>query len=248
MLRQQKSTTTSKQVHQSCARIRENPMKQFKALTQSLWRRWTRWIPIRILSEKHRPKMIAHLQGLGAQDRYLRFGYPATDEQIENYVSHLNFERDDIYGVFNRRLEILAMAHLAFSVDPQWSTCAEFGVSVDVRLRGRGLGARLFERAVIHARNQGVALMFIHALSENTPMLKIAKKAGARVEREGSESDAYLSLPAADLDSQMNEFLEEGMADLDFQIKTRAKQFMQLLQTMQEVRKGVRKARHQSGL
>jgi GNAT superfamily N-acetyltransferase len=223
-------------------------MKQFKALTKSLWRRWTRWIPIRILNEKHRPKMIAHLQSLGAQDRYLRFGYPATDEQIENYVNKLNFERDDIYGVFNRRLDILAMAHLAFSVDPEWSTCAEFGVSVDVRLRGRGLGARLFERAVTHARNEGVALMFIHALSENTPMLKIAKKAGARVERDGSESDAYLSLPAADLDSQVNEFLEEGMADLDFQIKARAKQFMQILHTLQEVRRGVRDARHQSGI
>ena len=46
----------------------------------------------------------------------------------------------------------------------------------------------------------------------------------------------------------MNELLEEGMADLDFQIKTRAKQFLQLLQTMQEVRQGVRDARHQSGL
>jgi len=223
-------------------------MKQFKAFTQSLWRRWTRWIPIRILNEKHRPKILAHLQSLGAQDRYLRFGYPATNEQIENYVNKLNFERDDIYGVFSRRLDLLAMAHLAFSVDPQWSTCAEFGVSVDVRLRGRGLGARLFERAVTHARNQGVSLMFIHALSENTPMLKIAKKAGARVEREGSESDAYLSLPVANLDSQLNELLEEGMADLDFQIKMRAKQFLQLLQTMQEVRQGVRDARHQSGL
>jgi GNAT superfamily N-acetyltransferase len=223
-------------------------MKQFKALTQSLWRRWTRWIPIRILHEKHRPQIMAHLQSLGAQDRYLRFGYAATNEQIESYVNNLNFERDDIYGVFNRRLDLLAMAHLAFSVDPQWSTCAEFGVSVDVRLRGRGLGARLFERAVTHARNQGVSLMFIHALSENTPMLKIAKKAGARVEREGSESDAYLSLPVADLDSQLNELLEEGMADLDFQIKARAQQFLQLLQTMQEVRQGVRDARHQSGL
>ena len=127
-------------------------MKQFKALTQSLWRRWTRWIPIRILHEKHRPQIMAHLQSLGAQDRYLRFGYAATNEQIESYVKNLNFERDDIYGVFNRRLDLLAMAHLAFSVDPQWSTCAEFGVSVDVRLRGRGLGARLFERAVTHAR------------------------------------------------------------------------------------------------
>jgi GNAT superfamily N-acetyltransferase len=200
------------------------------------------------LSPKHRPKIAAHLKSLGDQDRYLRFGYPATNEQIDAYVENLDFVRDDIYGVFNRRLDILAMSHLAFSVDPQWATCAEFGVSVDLKMRGRGLGARLFERAVIHARNQGVSLMFIHALSENTPMLKIARKAGSRVQRDGSESDAYLSLPAADLDSQVHEMIEEGMADLDFQIKARAKQFLQLLTTMQEVRKGVRDARHQSGV
>jgi GNAT superfamily N-acetyltransferase len=223
-------------------------MTQLTALTKSLWRRWMRWIPIGHLSPKHRPKIVAHLKSLGDQDRYLRFGYPATNAQIDAYVANLDFVRDDIYGVFNRRLDILAMSHLAFSVDPQWATCAEFGVSVDIKMRGRGLGARLFERAVIHARNQGVSLMFIHALSENTPMLKIARKAGARVQREGGESDAYLSLPAADLDSQVHEMIEEGMADLDFQIKARAKQFLQLLSTMQEVRKGVRDARHQSGV
>lgn len=223
-------------------------MTQFTALTKSLWRRWMRWIPIRHLSPRHRPKIAAHLKSLGDQDRYLRFGYPATNEQIDAYVANLDFVRDDIYGVFNRRLDILAMSHLAFSVDPQWATCAEFGVSVDLKMRGRGLGARLFERAVIHARNQGVSLMFIHALSENTPMLKIARKAGARVQRDGSESDAYLSLPVADLDSQVHEMIEEGMADLDFQIKARAKQFLQLLTTMQEVRKGVRDSRHQSGV
>ena len=66
--------------------------------------------------------------------------------------------------------------------------------------------------------------------------------------RDGSESDAYLSLPAADMDSQVNEFIEEGMADVDFQIKLRAKQFLQVLRTLQEVRKGVRESRHQSGI
>ena len=223
-------------------------MTQLAALTKSLWRRWMLWIPIRILSAKHRPKIAAHLKSLGTQDRYLRFGYPATDEQIDGYVAKLDFVRDDIYGVFNRRLQIVSMAHLAFSVDPQWATCAEFGVSVDLKMWGRGLGARMFDRAMTHARNEGVSLMFIHALSENTPMLKIARKAGARVERDGSESDAYLSLQPANLDSQMHEFLEEGMADLDFQIKTRARQFLQLLRTMQEVRRGVRDARHQSGV
>jgi GNAT superfamily N-acetyltransferase len=223
-------------------------MIQFAALTKSLWRRWMRWIPIRILSSKHLPRISAHLKSLSPQDRYLRFGYTATDEQIENYVAQLDFGRDDIYGVFNRRLEIMAMAHVAFSADPQWATCAEFGVSVDLKLRGRGLGARLFERAVVHARNEGVALLFIHALSENTPMLKIARKSGARVQREGSESDAYLTLPVANIDSQVNELIEEGMADLDFQIKSRAQQFAQLLTTLQEVRQGVRESRHKSSV
>jgi GNAT superfamily N-acetyltransferase len=237
-----------RQIDKDVQKYGKTLMSQLSAFTKSLWRRWTQWIPVRILSAKHRSKIAAHLKSLGPQDRYLRFGYPATDEQIEAYVSKLDFMRDDIYGVFNRRLEIVSMAHLAFSVDPQWATCAEFGVSVDLKMRGRGLGGRLFNRAVMHARNQGVALMFIHALSENTPMLKIARKAGARVERDGSESDAYLSLPPANIDSQVHELLEEGMADLDFQIKARAKQFLQLLKTMQEVRKGVREARHQSGV
>jgi hypothetical protein len=45
-------------------------------------------------------------------------------------------------------------------------------------------------------------MMFIHALSENTPMLKIAKKAGAVVEHDGPETEAYLSLPRSSLDSR----------------------------------------------
>jgi hypothetical protein len=46
----------------------------------------------------------------------------------------------------------------------------------------------------------------------------------------------------------MNELIEEGMADVDFHIKVQAKQFLQMLRTLQEVRKGVRESRHQSGV
>jgi hypothetical protein len=103
---------------------------------RQLWRRWVSalalrgWIPIRSMSARHKPRILKHLLGLKPEDRYLRFGYSATDEQIARYVTGLNFERDEIFGVFNRRLELVAMAHLAFSIDPQWATCAEFGVSV----------------------------------------------------------------------------------------------------------------------
>ena len=203
-----------------------------------------RWIPIRGLSQRHRPKILRHLWALAPHDRYLRFGYPATDEQIERYVLGLNFSRDEIFGVFNRRLELVAMAHLAFSVDPQWATCAEFGVSVSDHQRGRGLGAQLFDRAVMHARNEGVQMLFIHALSENAPMLKIARRAGAKVERDGSESEAYLMLPQATLDSQFSGLVQEQMAELDYQLKQQAQHFRKALAVLQEIRKGVRESRH----
>jgi GNAT superfamily N-acetyltransferase len=231
---------------------------------QQLWRRWVSavafwepintggksslggWIPIRSLSPRHKPRILKHLLALRPEDRYLRFGYPATDEQIARYVTGLNFERDEIFGVFNRRLELVAMAHLAFSIDPQWATCAEFGVSVASHQRGKGLGVRLFNHAVMHARNEGVSMIFIHALSENVAMLKIARHAGATVQRDGSESEAYLSLPEATLDSQFSGLMQEQMAELDYQLKMQAHQFRDWLATVQEIRQGVRDARHTS--
>jgi GNAT superfamily N-acetyltransferase len=209
-------------------------------------RKSANWVPIRSLSPRHKPRIARHLRALTAQDRYLRFGYAATDEQIDRYVASLNFTRDEIFGVFNRRLELVAMAHLAYSVDPQWATCAEFGVSVSPHQRGKGLGAKLFGHAVVHARNQGVSLLFIHALSENVAMLKIARQAGAAVQRDGSESEAYLSLPQATLDSQLSGLVQEQMAELDYQLKIQANQFREWLATVQEIRQGVRDARHTS--
>jgi GNAT superfamily N-acetyltransferase len=242
----------------------ETRTNRFTSLLRQLWRRWfgaadvgpsasaavarkrASWVPIRSLSPRHKPRIVRHLQALPAQDRYLRFGYAATDEQIDRYVQGLNFERDEIFGIFNRRLELVAMAHLAYSVDPQWATCAEFGVSVLSHQRGKGLGAKLFGHAVMHARNQGVSLLFIHALSENLAMLKIARHAGAAVQRDGSESEAYLSLPQATLDSQLSGLMQEQMAELDYQLKMQAHQFHQWLATVQEIRQGVRDARHSS--
>ena len=159
-------------------------------------------------------------------------------------MDQLDFERDEIFGIYNRRLELIAMAHLAFSSDPKLDSCAEFGVSVLSQSRGKGLGAKLFDHAVVHARNEGVHMLFIHALSENSAMLNIARSAGARVERDGSESEAYLLLPAATLDSRVNQLVNDQMSEVDYQVKAKAKQFRQILSVLQEIRQGVRDARH----
>lgn len=204
-------------------------------------------VPIRALGPSHRERIATHLLALDEHDRYLRFGYAASDEQVRHYVEQLDFERDDIFGIYNRRLELIAMAHLAFSPNPEHKHCAEFGVSVLKKGRGRGFGARLFDHAVMHARNEGVDMVFIHALSENAAMLKIARNAGARVERAGSESEAYLQLPPADMDSRMTEIVEDHFAEVDYSIKKQAVQFWQFLAAVQEVRQGMIDARHQAG-
>ncbi|WP_310568212.1 GNAT family N-acetyltransferase [Hydrogenophaga sp.] len=203
-------------------------------------------VPIRSIGPAHLERVRQHLLALDAHDRYLRFGYSANDEQIGRYVDSLNFQRDELFGIFNRKLELIAMAHLAFSVDPQCHSCAEFGVSVSRQARGRGYGSRLFERAVMHARNEGVSQLFIHALSENTAMLKIARKAGAVIERDGSESEAHLRLPPADFDSRVTELINEQLAITNYQLKAQAKHFWDALALLQEIRQGVRESREKA--
>ena len=196
-------------------------------------------VPIRALGHAHRARIREHLLALSPEDRYLRFGYSATDEQIGRYVDGLNFKRDELFGIFNRRLKIVAMAHLALDIpadaDPlagEAGRAAEFGVSVAADQRGRGLGKRLFERAVVHARNEGVSTLIIHALSENAPMLAIARSGGAIVEHDGPDSEARLTLPGATLDTLVSELIEEQIAQADYRIKRGTQQIHRLVRPL----------------
>jgi GNAT superfamily N-acetyltransferase len=197
------------------------------------------------LGPRHRERITTHLLALDVSDRYLRFGYPATDAQMSKYVDMLDFEQDEVFGIFNRRLELIAMAHLAHAVATAASPVlpmSEFGVSVLPHARARGFGRRLFEHAMLHARNRGVETLFIHALTENTAMLKIARNAGATVVRDGSEADAWLKLPPDTLSSHVGELLEQQAAEIDYQLKMRARQVTGLLSVLGEAKTSSDKA------
>ena len=200
---------------------------------------WFSWVPIRSLAPRHRGRILAHLLALDGPDRYLRFGHPATDTQIEKYVASLDFERDEVFGIFNRRLQLIAVAHLAYDAPRQIADrppMAEFGVSVSKSARGKGFGVRLFDRAVVHARNRKIDTLYIHALSENAAMLRIARKAGAVIERDGSEAQAHLKLPPDTLATHMEQLLERQAAEVDYQLKRHARRFSSLLDGFAEVK------------
>lgn len=183
-----------------------------------------RWLPIRALGPRQRPRILSHLLALDASDRHLRFGYAAGDTQIAHYVDQLDFERDEVFGVYSRRLELLAMAHLAYlGRDLSRPTRAEFGVSVLPHLRGHGVGARLFERACLHARNRSIDTLVVHALTENRAMLAIARNAGAQLAHEGADSTAVLRLPPEDLGTQLSELVADQAAEIDYGLKVQAR-------------------------
>lgn len=178
------------------------------------------WIPIRRLEPRHRRRIADHLLALSPEDRYRRFGHAASDAQIQRHVTQLDFGRDELFGIFDTRLRLVATAHLACPPADQASDAgAEFGVSVLAEARGLGLGRRLFDHAALHARNRGLGRLYIHALAENTAMLSIARAAGATITRSGPEADAWVVLPPETMASQVEQWLEHGAAELDYGLK-----------------------------
>ncbi len=182
------------------------------------------WVPIRTFHARHRRQILDHLVQLDEHDRYLRFGSQASLDHLARYTAAIDFKKDEVFGIFNRRLQLVAVAHLA-AMPPMRSpagpevSCMEFGVSVLPQSRGRGLGQRLFEHAIMHARNHHASAMMIHALTENRPMIRIAIRAGARLEADGRDTEAWLSLPKDNLVTHVEGSLLAFNADLVYAIK-----------------------------
>lgn len=186
------------------------------------------WVPIRDLHARHRARILDHLLHLDDHDRYLRFGFQAPKEQLARYVAAIDFKRDEVFGIFNRHLQLVAVAHLAAlpGEGPHGRSsrgrAMEFGVSVLPEGRGKGLGMRLFQHAIMHARNQGASHLMIHALSENAPMLRIAAKAGAKVERDGPDAEAWLKLPPDTVASHIDSSVQSIAAEVIYRVKYQA--------------------------
>lgn len=187
-----------------------------------------RWLPVRTLHAEQREDVLAHLLGLSDHDRALRFAHRATDEQIRQYVQHIDFVHDEVFGVFDRRLRLVALAHLAF--DPG-GLSAEFGVSVSERVRRRGFGGRLFEHAVTHARNRCVSTMIIFVARENEAMLAIVRRAGAKLSFDGAEATARLPLVNDTLGTHVGALIEQHAAEFDYQLKLQVRRLDRLWST-----------------
>jgi GNAT superfamily N-acetyltransferase len=171
-------------------------------------------ILIRELSALDRAALERHFLALGAEDRRLRFGVPLNDFALRAYVARLDFERDALFGVTGDDLRLVGAAHLARA-----RRHAELGISVLAGHRSRGVGGALLARAHLRARNWGVRALFMHCLTENRAMMRLAVAQGMRLVTAEGESDAWLALPPPDAGSHFGEVFEQRAALFDYALK-----------------------------
>jgi len=146
------------------------------------------------LFDDAKPQIISHILGLNSQDRYLRFGYPVTPEQLANYVSKSFLtvntrQRADFWFGIKQGDELVATLHVATLDDT-----AEFAFTTADAHRGRKLGQLLFARGYQLVSEYSITRIYMVCLSSNHAMRHIAKKFGLAVMTQGSESEGSVNI------------------------------------------------------
>ena len=173
-------------------------------------------VAVQRLNPRYRDDIARHLLQLPADDRRLRFGHQIRDEAVREYVDRIDFDRDRVFGIQSDDLNLIGMAHLA--LDPADGS-AELGLSVDASRRVKGYGYALLKRAVLHAANLGCRTLFMHCLSENAVMMRLARKAGLLVLVDGSEADARMKLDRLTHGGVFQEAIADQLALVDGMLK-----------------------------
>ena len=144
---------------------------------------------------------------LSPEDRRKRFCCSLSDETICSYVDRLNFTRDTILAAFDEQAQLVGLAELVRGAEE-----SEMAFSVRPDRRGQKIGTMLIERLVSRARICGTSKVFVMFLSDNTPMRRMALRAGLSVQTADGESHAERDLLPANVQELTHWFLEEGFA------------------------------------
>lgn len=134
-------------------------------------------------------EIISHFLDMSINDRYLRFGYSASDENIKNYIrASLEAPRSTWYGIKIGDC-LVATIHISMV-----ENIAEFAFTTCEHHRGKKLGQLLFARGYQMVTEHQIDRIYLCMLSKNKAMIRIAKKFGMNVMIHGVESEASITI------------------------------------------------------
>ena len=144
---------------------------------------------------------------LSPDDRRKRFCCTLSDETICRYVDRVDFARDTILGAFDEQAQIIGLAELV-----RGPAASEMAFSVRPDRRGQKIGTRLMQRLLLRAQICGIGKVFVVFLSDNTPMRRMAGRAGMVLSVVDGEAHAERNLPAPSAEELAHWFMQESAA------------------------------------
>lgn len=138
---------------------------------------------------EHYTAICDHIISLNRDDRYLRFGYPATDDRIGAYVDSTRNSEKSVWICVEVDGCLVGTLHVALG-----TASAEFGLTVSSSARNKGIGKLMFSSAYILILERGIKQIHLYCLSQNKAIQKIARSFGLQVVTCGSDSEATVTI------------------------------------------------------
>ena len=174
-------------------------------------------IPRKIMYESDEGKLFDHfLTDIVGHDRYLRFGYSATDDNVQDYLtkSFYHFGIVNMWFIVEKDDKVVASVHVSIDGD-----VSEMGFTVSPNYRGQGLGQELFIRGSTWAMMKGAKTLYTQCLSENQVMQHIAKKNGMTVVTVGyGEKEATVKATKGTIRAYYDDRMFDSLAFVDMAI------------------------------
>jgi acetyltransferase len=150
---------------------------------------------IRPLFETDLTLLKEFLYSLSARSVYLRFLAPVREfsEKMLAQLIRIDHKSHIALAAFpaeDPERSLLGVARLFIESD---LSAAEFSVVVLDKWQGKGIGAELFSRVIAIGRSANVRKIWGLVLSENTQMLKLARKMDFTVQREQDCAEYFVS-------------------------------------------------------
>ncbi len=140
---------------------------------------------IRPLAASERDSIKNFYLAFNTEDRRKRFCCTVSDDAISNYVDGLNLALHLVFGAFGDQAQLIGVAELA-----PGAKAREMAFSVREDMRSQQVGTRLLERILCHASMRGIRKVFVTFLADNTPMRRMAIRAGMLVQTVSIEAYA----------------------------------------------------------
>jgi GNAT superfamily N-acetyltransferase len=134
-----------------------------------------------------------HLKNLSKEDRYSRFGYHASDYNIDQFILNMCYHPKDHELWYARTEEKrVGWGHMAKNNDGTW----ELAVSVDEEHQRQGIADKLMSEMIVWAKFHHIPEVYMHCIETNRVIQHLAQKHELKTKERGDgERTSAIEVP-----------------------------------------------------